>query len=375
MLSLYCKNSLKLAKQLPSKIKLFFSKTATKVAVLFMGVAILIAVFAYPLATDDTTNANNMIVELSAKPIGYKTQVLSIPKLVTFQPNTQWHEFWNGKPNSLLDMPINAYYFKNDSLYVNHYIDENLAENLQFPLSLWATNDSTVIKKQFIRHKQFLLGTDRYGRDIYSRLLLGTRISLGVGIISMSMSIIIGFIMGAIAGWYGKWVDGFIMWIINILWAIPTLLLIFAITITIGKVFWAIFVAIGLTSWVSTARLIRGQVMQIKNQDYIIAAKTLGIPDFQIIIRHILPNIIGPIMVIAASNFASAILVEAGLSFLGFGVQPPTPSWGLMIKEHYSFLIAGNPIPALIPGLAIMLLVLALNIIGNQLRDTLDVKN
>lgn len=181
--------------------------------------------------------------------------------------------------------------------------------------------------------------------------------------------------MGAIAGWYGKWVDGFIMWIINILWAIPTLLLIFAITITIGKVFWAIFVAIGLTSWVSTARLIRGQVMQIKNQDYIIAAKTLGIPDFQIIIRHILPNIIGPIMVIAASNFASAILVEAGLSFLGFGVQPPTPSWGLMIKEHYSFLIAGNPIPALIPGLAIMLLVLALNIIGNQLRDTLDVKN
>lgn len=340
-----------------------------------MCIAIFVAVFAYPLATDDTTDANNMIVELSAKPVGYSSTILQIPKLINPTNQSSWQTFWTGKQNLYNAIPITNYSINNDSLYVQHYIDDGISETLQFPLQIWNTTDTTAIKTKFIKEKRFILGTDRYGRDIFSRLIIGTRISLGVGLIAMSMSLVIGFIFGALAGWYGKWVDGLIMWLINILWAIPTLLLIFAITITIGKGFWEIFIAIGLTSWVSTARLIRGQVMQIKNQDFIIAAKTLGIPSLQIITKHILPNIIGPIMVIGASNFATAILVEAGLSFLGFGVQPPTPSWGLMIKEHYSFLIAGNPIPALIPGFAIMVLVFALNIIGNQLRDTLDVKN
>jgi ABC-type dipeptide/oligopeptide/nickel transport system permease subunit len=158
------------------------------------------------------------------------------------------------------------------------------------------------------------------------------------------------------------------------LWSIPTLLLVFAITLTIGKGFWEIFIAIGLTSWVSAARLIRGQVMQLKEMDFVTAARALGYTDGRIILRHILPNIAGPLMVIAAANFATAILIEAGLSFLGIGVQPPTPSWGLMIKEHYSFLLAGNPLPALIPGAAIMLLVLAFNILGNALRDAVDVR-
>ena len=165
------------------------------------------------------------------------------------------------------------------------------------------------------------------------------------------------------------------MWLVNVTWSIPTLLLVFAITMAMGKGFWQIFIAVGLTMWVSVARLVRGQVMAVKELEFIQAAKALGFSNFRIIVKHILPNILGPILVIAASNFATAIIVEAGLSFLGIGVQPPQPSWGLMIKENYNFIITHNPMLALIPGFAIMLLVLAFNLLGNGLRDAVDVKN
>ncbi len=141
-----------------------------------------------------------------------------------------------------------------------------------------------------------------------------------------------------------------------------------------GKGFWQIFIAVGLTMWVSVARLVRGQIMAVKELEYIQAAKALGFTHTRIIVKHILPNIFGPVLVIAASNFATAIIVEAGLSFLGIGVQPPQPSWGLMIKENYNFIITHNPMLALIPGFAIMLLVLAFNLLGNGLRDAIDVK-
>jgi peptide/nickel transport system permease protein len=164
------------------------------------------------------------------------------------------------------------------------------------------------------------------------------------------------------------------MWLVNVTWSIPTLLLVFAITMAMGKGFWQIFIAVGLTMWVSVARLIRGQVMAIKEMEYVQAAQALGLRNSRIILRHILPNILGPVMVIAASNFATAIIVEAGLSFLGIGIQPPQPSWGLMIKENYNFIITHNPMLAFIPGFAIMLLVLAFNLLGNGLRDAGDVK-
>ena len=226
----------------------------------------------------------------------------------------------------------------------------------------------------YIVSKTFWLGTDRFGRDILSRLIVGVRVSLAVGLITVLISLTIGVILGSLAGYFRGKPDNIIMWLINVIWSIPTLLLVFGITLALGKGFWQIFIAVGLTMWVSVARLIRGQVIALREMEYIQAAKALGIKNMRIIIRHILPNVLGPVIVIAASNFASAIIVEAGLSFLGVGVQPPQPSWGLMIKENYNFIITHNPMLALAPGIAIMILVLAFNLLGNGLRDALDVR-
>ena len=350
------------------------------VAISIIILTCLVAIFAYPLSTDSTPLANNMTVELSAMPAGHHQDFLWIPKQrVPEQPNMLMGLF-EGKPSPYTLLPINGFSIKQDSLFARHFVDNGIEDTLSYALSEFNIPSKTKDTLQWLNENRFgnrhyILGTDRYGRDILSRLLIGARVSLTVGIVSVFLSLTLGILLGSIAGWYGGWADGAVMYLINILWSIPTFLLVFAITLSIGKGFWEIFIAIGLTSWVSAARLIRGQVMQLKEMDFIIAAKALGLKDSRIIFRHILPNIAGPLMVIAAANFATAILIEAGLSFLGYGVQPPTPSWGLMIKEHYTFLIAGHPLPAIIPGLAIMILVLAFNLVGNALRDAFDVRN
>lgn len=359
-----------------SKFIAFFKKfPSAAIAAMLITLVSLVAVFAYPLAPDASPNANNMMVELSAKPAGYKKTFLKVPKAQQPEQRSWLAAMFLGKPEQYHWIPINGWVLLLDGVQVRHYIDDQLEDNLAFSYDELGVSGNPAEVKKLLVTKSFPLGTDRYGRDILSRLLIGARVSMGVGIVSVLLSLSIGIFMGTIAGWFGSWLDYIVMWFVNILWAIPTLLLVFAITLTIGKGFWEVFIAIGLSSWVSAARLIRGQVMQLKEMDYIVAAKALGFKDWRIILKHILPNIAGPITVIAASNFATAILVEAGLSFLGIGVQPPMPSWGLMIKEHYNFLIAGNPMAALIPGFAIMLLVLAFNILGNAIRDVLDVKN
>jgi peptide/nickel transport system permease protein len=195
-----------------------------------------------------------------------------------------------------------------------------------------------------------------------------------VGLIAVLISLSIGILLGLLAGYFGGRTDNIIMWLINVVWSIPALLLVFAITLALGKGFWQVFIAVGLTLWVNTARIIRTQALSIREMQYIEAAKALGLGSARIIFRHILPNVLGPVMVMAASNFASAIVIEAGLSFLGVGVQPPQPSWGLMIKENYNFIITHNPLLAISPGICIMLLVLAFNLLGNGLRDALDVR-
>ena len=155
-------------------------------------------------------------------------------------------------------------------------------------------------------------------------------------------------------------------------WSVPTLLLAIAITFALGKGFWQVFVAVGLTMWVEIARVVRGQVLSVREKEFIESARALGLGSLRIIRRHILPVIMGPVIVISAANFASAILIEAGLSFLGIGVQPPMPSWGSMIREHYGYIILDKAYLAILPGISIMLLVLSFMLTGNGLRDALD---
>ena len=315
-------------------------------------IALFISLFGYIIAPDNSPNADLQTVEIQAKKLGYTQQFLKIYDDVNL-PETSWfRKISRGKKNNYHLIPISNY-----------------------TINQLTKNQPNQLTKKNIIVKKYWLGTDKFGRDILSRLIIGTRVSLAVGLIAVLIASSIGIILGALAGYYKGKTDAVIMWIVNVTWAIPTLLLVFAITMALGKGFWQIFIAVGLTMWVPVARLVRGQVLAVKELEYITAAKALGFTNFRIIIRHILPNILGPILVLAASTFATAIIVEAGLSFLGIGVQPPQPSWGLMIKENYNFLITNNPLLALIPGFAIMLLVLAFNLLGNGLRDALDVKN
>jgi peptide/nickel transport system permease protein len=328
-------------------------------------IAVLVAIFAYFISPDKTPDANRIIVEIDGEKPGFHQQFLLLPK-ENPPAASFFKQLISGKEDVYNYMPVTDYEEKQDSIVVRKLIDEGLTERLSFPKSRLTSIP--------IKQLTYRLGTDSYGRDILSRIIIGTRISLSVGLITVIISLSIGLILGSLAGYYRGTTDEIIMWFINVIWSIPTLLLVFGVTLLLGKGFWQVFVAVGLTMWVNVARLVRSQVMTVRELEYVEAGKALGYSSFRLIVRHIWPNIMGPVIVIAASNFASAIVIEAGLSFLGVGVQPPMPSWGLMIKENYNFIITENPVLALAPGFAIMLLVLAFNLLGNGLRDALNVR-
>lgn len=367
-------------------------------------IAMLCGIFAYYISPDHTPDANEMILEVSGKKAGFTTTLLAVHKEVSPPPVSWWNRLLYGAPSAYTYIPITRWHFANDSIYFNHFLDEETSlpeakDLLHVVYPLPAGNPITKIedghiffkigheikqvtlqhlqqqiKKKQIVQRTYWLGTDKYGRDILSRIIVGVRVSISVGLIAVLISLVIGIFLGAIAGYFRGRTDDVVMWLINVVWSVPSLLLVFALTIAIGKGFWQIFIAVGLTLWVSVARIIRGQVMSVRELQYIEAAQAMGFGHLRIIFRHILPNILGPVLVIAANNFAAAIIIEAGLSFLGIGVQPPTPSWGLMLKENYGFIITHNPFLAIIPGLAIMIMVLAFNLLGNGLRDAMDVK-
>jgi peptide/nickel transport system permease protein len=340
----------------------------------FIVILLLVSIFAYVLAPDNSENANQMHLSIHSKSPGFTVKMLSIPLEV--KANKTITNYLLGFPNSVTEVAIESYKIVGSTIVYVEYNDEpSLKMVKEINLNAFAGQSSIVaVERDFINKRTFYLGTDKYGRDLLSRMLIGSRVSISIGIVAVLISLIVGIFFGAIGGYFGGKVDALIMWLVNIIWSIPTLLLVIAITLALGKGFWQVFVAVGLTMWVEVARVVRGQVISVKEMQYVTAARALGFGDFRIIFNHILPNIMAPVIVISAANFASAILVESGLSFLGLGAQPPIPSWGSIIKDHYSYIILGKPYLAMVPGVAIMLLTLAFMMMGNALRDALDVK-
>lgn len=352
---------------------------------LLIALVVIVSILAYLLAPDGTPYANRMMLETSGKRPGFHIRVLAMQQERTVMKTGFFNRLMNGQPDTVLYIPIREWHFEGNDIVVAHYLDEEETAAERYSLSRVLYGREIPVDghlKQWqqevadkrIAERTYWLGTDKFGRDIFSRLLVGTRVSLSVGCIAVIISLTIGVLLGAIAGYFRGITDDIIMWLVNVIWSVPTLLLVFAITLALGKGFWQVFIAVGLTMWVSVARIIRGQVMGIRELPFIEATRALGFGHSRTIVRHVLPNILGPVMVVAAGNFATAIVVEAGLSFLGVGVQPPQPSWGLMIKENYNFIITHNPMLALVPGVAIMLMVLAFNLLGNGLRDAMDVR-
>lgn len=375
------------------------------VSIWFIAIISLISALGYLVAPDSTPNSNSQHLEIAMKKPFFSVQMLLVQKPTEVKKVSLLAKFASGQESNYKEMAIGSYQIKNGTISVKEYssykneapiehviplaavaypIQDAASVIIRNGKSIFTTIDGTphtatntelakLVTSNHIEKRTFLLGTDRYGRDLLSRLIIGARISLSVGIIAVAISLLIGITLGAMAGYYRGWVDNVTMWFINVIWSVPTLLMVIAVTLVLGKGFWQIFIAVGLTMWVEVARIVRGQVLSIREKEYVDAAKALGFSSGRIIMRHILPNVMGPIIVISAANFASAILVESGLSFLGVGIQPPMPSWGAMLKESYAYIILDASHLAFIPGIAIMLMVLAFTLLGDGLREAFDV--
>ena len=370
----------------------------------FLGFVTIISMLGYLITPDSTPYANEQILQIRLQKPMSKVTLLQVRKNYPVEKKNFFQKMLFGQPAFYTSVPITSYRFSSDSIIVELFnesppynieqynladvvypVKENKIEKFSEEYILFTDINNnrhleSVTKlqekaKENIITKTYYLGTDRYGRDVLSQLIIGARVSLSVGFVSVFIALIIGVFLGAIAGYFRGTLDDIIMWFINVVWSIPTLLLVIAISFALGTGFWQIFIAIGLTMWVDIARVVRGQLISLREKEFVEASKALGFKSFVIIFKHSIPNITGTIIVIVAANFASAILTEASLSFLGIGVQAPMPSWGTMIKENYGYIILDYAYLAIIPGIAIMLLVLCFMLMGNVLRDVMDVKD
>ncbi|MFN5183404.1 MAG: ABC transporter permease [Bacteroidota bacterium] len=373
---------------------------------------VIVSILGYLIMPDRSPNANNVQPELSLKEPGFEVMMIK-SRLNTPEPDQSWIDIMlNGQKQMFELEPIHHYEFSDADVIISLYTGSteknyrnavskryNLADVIFsvekptlkvnernrsvtfYDLDIKKTKNYTfkelreIFQKEHVIQKKFYLGTDKSGRDLLSRLIIGTRISLAVGFISVFISLFLGVLLGSLAGFFRGWVDESILWLINVMWSLPTLLLVVALTFALGKGFWQVFIAVGLTMWVDCARMVRGQILSIREKEFVEAGKALGFSNFRIISRHILPSLAGQVIVISASNFATSIITEASLSFLGFGAQPPMVSWGKMIRDHINYI--DNPDTVyltIVPGVAIMLLVLAFLLLGNGLRDALDTK-
>jgi len=368
-----------------------------------ISLALIVSVLGANIRPDSSPDANSQNLSIAKKGLNFRVEVLEYRKNSS-EESKPWYRrmFFGGSEEAHELIPLHSYRISGDSLMGNKYggsrdisgppfqyhlidvlyplgSDSIVSRNETYLFTLIDGREMEVSVAEANRMvedrlylKTYLLGTDKFGRDMASRLMAGTIISLSVGFISVLISLVLGVSLGAMAGFFGGRIDDFIMWLINVVWSIPTLLLVIAITFALGKGFVQVFIAVGLTMWVEVARVVRGQVLSVKNLEYVEAARVLGYSNFRIIYRHILPNVFGPVIVISAANFASAILLEAGLSFLGIGAQIPMASWGRMIKDHYPYITTDLAYLAILPGLCIVVLVLAFMLVGNGLRESLD---
>ncbi|MCX6311766.1 MAG: ABC transporter permease [Bacteroidetes bacterium] len=381
-----------------------------KLAIAGIGIitiAIFVAILGYLITPDSSPDADTHVDEIGIRHPGFKCNLIKLRKNVEIDHANFLQEMFSGQTNDFEYHAYKKYWFDGNEIAWEEFTDGptpgkiwhyNLADavypiNPAFPIAndtalgtidFYAYGEARKIHKTNIElrteildnlgTRRFVLGTDHFGRDLLSRLMIGTRISLFVGLVSVAISLLIGILMGAISGFFRGWVDDVIMWFINVVWSIPTLLLVIAITLVLGKGIFPIFIAVGLTMWVETARVVRGQILSVREKEFVEAGRALGFSNMRIIIRHVLPNVMGPVIVISANNFASAILTEAGLSYLGIGVRRPTPSWGMMISEYKGYILTGDAYLAILPGIAIMFVVLAFMLLGNGLRDAIDTK-
>jgi peptide/nickel transport system permease protein len=383
-----------------------FRRNPTAMAgIIWIILSVVLAVAGYLITPDPTPFANHQQLEIAGEKPGFRAEFLLIRKNIPDQGTPFWKKMLFGAPLPYTTIPLQSWSMDGEQLAFetwsgaegypgpegaaslwdvvfalpgdqqpildsdgNYHITD--IQGKRHLLSLEALQEQT--RQEHIRTKRYLLGTDRFGRDMLSQLIIGTRVSLSVGLIAVIISLLIGISLGSLAGFFRGRLDDLIVWLINVVWSIPTLLLVIAITFALGKGFWQVFVAVGLTMWVEVARVVRGQVISIREKEFVESARALGLGSIRIIRRHVLPNVMGPVVVISAANFASAILIEAGLSFLGIGVQPPMPSWGTMIREHYGYIILDKAYLAILPGLCIMLMVLAFMLVGNGLREATD---
>ncbi|MBS3915955.1 MAG: ABC transporter permease [Bacteroidetes bacterium] len=348
-------------------MKRLFRIPAFSIGFILTILFLLPAIPGYLIAPDNSPDANEIVPEIANRKPGFICNFIRISNTQNSNENSMLTTWLHGETpaGNLIPFQKSSLTSKGDSMRIQTL--EN--EIRTFPVTKLVKN-----KSGYAFQRKYHLGTDRFGRDVLSRLILGARVSLFVGFISVVISILLGVTIGMFAGYSGGKTDSILSWLIAVFWSVPTLLIALGLSFVFGRGIGQVLIAVGLSTWVEVARVVRGQTLQLREKEFILAARISGFSTLRILFRHILPNLKGTLTVLATTNFASAILLEAGLSFLGLGISPPAPSWGIMVKEHLGNLVLDSAYLAIIPGAAIMLLVMGFNFMSMGLRDAFDTR-